>query len=327
MTDFWKDSPRVEKQLAQVESILAETLSDPAYPLAGATKELVLSGGKMLRPALVVAGSGFGRAQKCKAAESDRIVHIAAAIELLHTATLIHDDIIDKADVRRGIPTLHTRFSTTNAILAGDWLFSRSFRLVADYADKKTVRVLARLIGSVCSAEIQQDMTKFSFDTSCRGYLRTIAGKTAALFALSLYVGASEAKADLMVTRVLHRAGYDIGMAFQIIDDILDYESDGTTLKKPVGNDIREGLCTLPLIFALKADSGALRSLLARQPVDDDTVARIVSSVAESGALEKARAVAQKFTARARAEINSLPTREARNELFALVEKLLIRTY
>ena len=326
MTDLWKDSPTIGKRLADVESILAETLNDPSYPLAAETRKLVLSGGKMLRPAFVIIGAGFGKQRKTTA-NRRRIAHIAASIELIHTASLIHDDVLDRADIRRGIPTLHTRFGTTNAILAGDWLFSRSFRLAADNADPKSSRILARFVGSVCSAEIHQDLAKFSFSTSRRDYLRTIAGKTAALFSLSLHVGASEAKADAAVTQALRRTGYDIGMAFQIIDDILDYESDGKTLKKPVGNDIKEGLCTLPLIFALRKEETALRPLLKKEGMNDATVTLILKKVADSGALQQARNVARQFTARARKEIAALPECEAREELIAVAENLLTRTY
>lgn len=327
MTALWNESPGIEKKLGRVEKILAQTLDDPSYPLALETKELVLSGGKMLRPAFVLIGAGFGSGHLSGNSRTDRIAHIAAAVELIHVASLIHDDIIDQADKRRGIVGLHKRFGTTNAILAGDWLFSQSFRLTADFASIKSARVLARFVGSVCSAEIHQDLSKFSFSTSRREYLRTIAGKTAALFSLSLHVGASEAKATLVVTQNLRRAGYDIGMAFQIIDDILDYESDDKTLRKPVGNDIREGLCTLPLILALKKNESVLRPLLDKKGMDDARVSKIVKIVTESDALEAAREVARHFTARALKEIGALPACEAREELLSITRKLLTRTY
>ncbi len=321
------------EKLDKVESILIETLDDPSYPLAAETKELVLSGGKMLRPAFVLIGAGFGgksgrgNSSSRPSREKDRIAHIAAAVELIHVASLIHDDIIDQADMRRGVASLHTRFGTTNAILAGDWLFSRSFRLTADFASIKSARVLARFVGSVCSAEIHQDLSKFSFSTSRREYLRTIAGKTAALFSLSLHVGASEARADLVVTQNLRRAGYDIGMAFQIIDDILDYESDDKTLRKPVGNDIKEGLCTLPLILAMRKNESSLRPLLDKAGMDDARISEIVKIVTESGALETSREIARHFTARALKEIGALPACEAREELLSITRKLLTRTY
>lgn len=245
---------------------------------------------------------------------------------MIHTASLVHDDIIDDAAIRRGTSTLHTDFGTTNAILAGDWLFSRSFRLVADYADLKSARVLARFVGGICAAEIGQDLGKFGFSTSKRSYLRTIAGKTAALFSLSLHVGASEAKADPLVIQALRRTGYDIGMAFQIIDDILDYESDDKTLRKPVGNDIKEGLCTLPLILALKKDESSLRPLLGK-PMDDRKISEILRIVLATGALDEARSIAQRFTARARVEIERLPSCPAKQELMNASEALLQRRY
>lgn len=325
MTDIWKNSPRLGKRLDRVEGLLAETLGDPGFPLAEATKRLVFSGGKMLRPAFVIIGSGFGPKGKGPSSE-DKIHHIAAAVELIHTASLVHDDIIDDAAIRRGTSTLHTDFGTTNAILAGDWLFSRSFRLVADYADLKSARVLARFVGGICAAEIGQDLGKFGFSTSKRSYLRTIAGKTAALFSLSLHVGASEAKADPLVIQALRRTGYDIGMAFQIIDDILDYESDDKTLRKPVGNDIKEGLCTLPLILALKKDESSLRPLLGK-PMDDRKISEILRIVLATGALDEARSIAQRFTARARVEIERLPSCPAKQELMNASEALLQRRY
>ncbi|MDP3178214.1 MAG: polyprenyl synthetase family protein, partial [Spirochaetaceae bacterium] len=189
----------------------------PGFALADAVAALADSNGKMLRPALLVIGSRFGRA-----AVETRIDSLAAALELLHVATLIHDDVLDEADLRRGLPTLHTKFGTKEAILAGDWLFSRCFRLAADSAGPDHARELAMLIGAVCEAEIGQDMQKFTYDASPRHYFRLIAGKTAALFSLALHTGATEAKAAVGTTQSLRRAGYDIGMAFQVIDDILD---------------------------------------------------------------------------------------------------------
>jgi heptaprenyl diphosphate synthase len=328
MTDFWKESPLMADSLAEVEAILLDTLTDSTYPLQSQTKDLVLSGGKMLRPAFVILGSQFGPPRKAKAA-AKKIPYIASALELLHTATLVHDDVLDNAEFRRGIPTLHTKFGTVNAILAGDWLFSKSFRLVAEWADQRSARILARFVGQVCSAEINQDIGKFSFSTSRREYLRTIAGKTAALFSLALHVGAFEAGCDLYVTQTLRRAGYDIGMAFQIIDDILDYESDDATLKKPVGNDLREGLCTLPLTFAMERDP-ELRPLLVKagkSGLDDNLIDAVVRRVAETQALERAKEVARGFTARARKEIENLPNRPAKKEFSQLCDKLLARTY
>lgn len=332
MTDFWNDSPRLASALAGVESIITEILRDPSFPLWRETSRIVLSNGKMLRPGMVLIGAGFGSSRgRGKASVSDtkiddRIAHIAAAIELLHAATLVHDDILDDADTRRGETTLHPRFGTTNAVLAGDWLFARCFRLVADHADARSARILARLVASICAAEVRQDLAKFSYSTSVRGYLRTIAGKTAALFALALHVGAAEAKASPLIVQRLRRVGYNLGMAFQIIDDVLDYGADGRAIGKPVGNDVKEGLSTLPLICALRDDPEGIAPLLDRARLDDTGADHVVRAVIAAGGVDKARAVAAIFTARARRELAALPDRPARQELAMLVDRLLLRT-
>mgnify|MGYP001412601809 CR=1 FL=1 len=339
MTDFWNDSPELGARLDRVLAIVDETLASPGFPLAEAVSAITRSNGKLLRPALLVIGSRFGGR---RGADDRRIDSLAAAIELLHVATLIHDDIIDEASLRRGAPTLHTRYGAKEAVLAGDWLFSRCFRLAAEAAGPDNSRALARAIGAICAAEIEQDMGKWSYSASVRRYYRTIAGKTAALFSLALHTGAAEAKAPWRVAQALRRAGYDIGMAFQVIDDILDYESSEASMRKPVGRDLAEGLCTLPLVYALRADEAGMRALLERLAESqgsgagrrpgraagaEEPVSAIVSRVAELGGLERAREAARRFTERAQAEIAGLPGIPARRELSSLADKLLARKY
>jgi heptaprenyl diphosphate synthase len=327
--EYWKDSPALERRLERVVAIIAETIDSPGFPI----KEAVAAepSGKLLRPAMLVIGSDFG-----KVADPAKIERLAAAIELLHVATLIHDDIIDEAPIRRGLPSLHAEIGIKKAVLAGDWLFSRCFLLSSESAEPENARGLARLIAAVCSSEISQDLAKFKYSTSVRAYLRTIAGKTAALFSLALYAGASEAKAGRRVEQTLRRAGYGIGMAFQVIDDILDFESDASVIRKPVGRDIAEGLCTLPLIYALRADEpgmrSALESVIARSEGRDDTARAAAARsaairVIELGGVDRARDDALGFTSRALGEIERLPPSSARDELAALAERLLHRAY
>jgi heptaprenyl diphosphate synthase len=324
--EYWKDSPALEERLERVAAVIAETIDSPGFPLRKAVADAAATGGKLLRPALLLIGSDFG-----KSVDVAKIETLAAAMELLHVATLAHDDIIDEAPVRRGKPSLHASVGTKEAILAGDWLFSRCFLLAAQSADSENARGLARLIAAICSAEISQDMAKFEYSESVRGYFRTIAGKTAALFSLSLYAGASEAKASRADRQALRRAGYGIGMAFQIIDDILDFESDAEVMRKPVGRDIAEGLCTLPLIYALRADEVAMRAALGRVAaggVEREEAAREAAALATAlGGAEKAREDARRYTARALGEIDRLPRSQARDELALIAERLLHRSY
>lgn len=330
MTQYWKDFPDIAEFLGNVEELILATLERNAFPLKGELEALVESGGKMLRPALVYVGAEFGLSRSQKQwtkKQKEKMVNIAAAIELLHTATLIHDDILDRASSRRGIPTLHTRFGTTNAILAGDWLFSRTYRIIAQYVHPSRAVLLADFVGAICKAEINQDLTKFSFALSRRKYLQTIAGKTAALFALALHIGASETGCSALNTQALRRTGYNLGMAFQIIDDILDYESSLEELKKPVGNDIREGLCTLPLIYALQEDSAHIRPLLSEIRAAPESVESILSRVMKTNAIDHARADAAHYTRLAHTEIARLPEGAPRRDLEHIVNSLLVRKY
>jgi len=335
--EFWKGSHALEPRLERVVAIIAETVGEARFPFDDLAQTASEPKGKLLRPALLVIGSEFG-----SAADPTRIERLAAAVELLHLATLIHDDIIDEAPIRRGKPSLHSSVGVKKAVLAGDWLFSRCFLLAAESAGPEAATGLARLIAAICSAEIAQDEAKYAFDASPRDYFRTIAGKTAALFSLALYAGASEAKAPRAAQQTLKRAGYSIGMAFQVIDDILDFTSVESVARKPVGKDIAEGLCTLPLVYALNEDGAALRSLLApladlsagaaagragAEAARDEAAGAAAARVVELGAVEAAREDARRFTARALQEIGRLKPGSPRDELASLAERLLARSY
>jgi heptaprenyl diphosphate synthase len=327
MKDYWKGSPWLGERLDRVLERMEERVRSPGFPLADSIWSIVGSNGKMLRPALLLIGSRFG-----KATDEDRLLSLAAAVELLHVATLIHDDFLDDADMRRGTPTLHRSLGPKDAVLAGDWLFSTCFNLAAESASPENAKALARLMAAICGAEIDQDLRKGRFDASPRLYLRTIGGKTAALFSLSLHIGGSEAKASSRVAQSLRRAGYDLGIAFQVIDDILDYESSEGVVRKPVGKDLREGLCTLPLIYAIEADPRGMAGLLERlrgprDGTEDVAIAAIVRRTAELGGLDRARNEARLFTGRALSEIGRLPPGDARDELEGLTNKLLHREY
>ena len=327
MIAYWKDEGALEPRLERVVALIAETTDSGDFPLRKLVAEAAAPSGKLLRPALLLIGSDFG-----KKADPDRIERLAAAVEILHVATLIHDDIIDESPLRRGKPSLYASAGTTQAVLAGDWLFSRCFYLAAQSASPDNTRGLARLISAICSAEISQDLGKYEYPSSVRRYLRTIAGKTAALFSLALYAGASEAKAGRAIEQTLRRAGYGIGMAFQMMDDILDFESEEGVMRKPVGRDIAEGLCTLPLVHALAVDEEDLRPLLSRVAAASGEeraalAAEAASRAVSLGGVEAAKKDAQDYTERALGEIRRLPSGGERDELATLARRLLHRTY
>jgi heptaprenyl diphosphate synthase len=326
VTEFWKDSPEIARRLEGIAAVIDAEVGGGEFPLARAVAEMARANGKLLRPALLVIGSMFG-----KAAEPERVDRLAAAVEILHVATLVHDDIIDDSPMRRGLPSLHTSVGIKEAVLAGDWLLARSFRLASASATPENANGLSRLVAAICSSEIEQDMGKYSFSTSVRAYLRAIAGKTAALFSLSLHAGAVEAKAGGRAPQLLRRAGYGMGMAFQVVDDILDFESTESVARKSVGRDVAEGLCTLPLIYALREDPDAMRPLLPAAPPAGagglEAPEAAARRAVQLGGTERARADARRFTDRALSEIARLPDCPARSELSALAERLVGRAY
>jgi heptaprenyl diphosphate synthase len=320
MTDFWNDQPTLVSRLEAVRDTMRAVIRSERFPLVDAVDRLIDANGKMLRPAMLLIAGDFGHRKK-------DLIPLAAAVELLHIATLIHDDVIDDADTRRGVPTLHTVHGAKEAVLAGDWLFSRCFRLASESSSPQNARLLAFLVSTICSSEILQDRERFKWPESIRGYLRKITGKTAMLFNLALRAGAHETGASNRTASILSRIGYDTGLAFQIIDDLLDFESNAGTMRKPVGKDVCEGLCTLPLILALRENGAVIRPMLTACQPDDATVLTLVDQVRISGALNAARQYASRYTDRALREMDRLPAGKARDDLSWLVKKLLDRTF
>lgn len=322
MTDFWNDFPGIPEDLARVRERIRAATASTNPTIGDALNELFDGGGKMLRPGLLLVASRFGTA------DAKKTTALAAALEMLHVATLIHDDVIDDSPLRRGNPTAHTRVGRKDAVLIGDFLLSRCFLLAAEYTSPRNATLLAHAVSTICSMEIEQDTDRYTFNSSIRAYLRKIMGKTALLFSLACYVGAAESKARPDIAARLRRVGYDIGMAFQIIDDILDYSSTEGTMRKPVGNDLKAGLCTLPLLCALRHDDGGLADLLASpdrfREIEVDEAVRMV---ADRGGLVDARRHAVAYTERSLREIGRLPAGAARDALERIARTLLERHY
>lgn len=321
MKSFWAEHPELAARLECVRQEILGRAGGEEGPVPSSVRRLVDSNGKMLRPAFVLLSASFGRP------DAEKVRRLAAAIEMLHMATLVHDDIIDEALVRRGIRTLHAISGSRAAVLIGDWLFAAAFSLIAEYADGEAARGLSRLVSRLCASEIRQSEDRFRVNPSIRRYLRTIAGKTALLFSLSFYVGARESGCEPAVSHTLRRLGYCLGMGFQVIDDILDFEGTDAQTGKPTGSDLAQGVFTLPVVMGLRADDGVLAAALAAPPYAPDAVRRIVSLISERGGLEAARLLARAYTERSQREIVRLPDIEARRTLSAVAAKLLHRTF
>jgi heptaprenyl diphosphate synthase len=332
MRGYWDNYPQIKKDLDRVSDVLGETLRSKNTLLSQGLESLLARKGKMLRPAFVVLSARMkplrGKRKSAEAPLPDKMYRIAAAMEIMHLATLVHDDIIDRADTRRGAPSLNAEFGDRRAVLIGDYLFSRCFSLVADYADIKTARFLASGVAHICGSEISQS-GRFDFSTlTVRDYLHRIIGKTAVLFTLSFHVGASENGLPETLGFRLRRIGYNIGLSFQITDDLLDYLGNEKDLGKKSGEDLRGGIFTLPLIYAFREDPEGFKPLMTPKALSEESGRRrVIEKIEAHRGFEKARLFAAKYTERALRETECLPASENRRILVEVIRGLLSRRY
>lgn len=310
------DLSRVEGRLRE------ETRVD--YPLIGEILgELIAAGGKRLRPlVLLLAARSFNY-------DLERLLSAAAGVELLHTASLIHDDTIDHADVRRGRPTLNTVVGTGTVILFGDYIFARAAMLAAETMNPRVVAVFAGTLGDICDGQLREIFTAHQLEQSRDDYLKRIYGKTAALFAGSAEMGAILGGAAEVEIDALRRFGADTGMAFQIVDDVLDLRETTDQIGKPAGLDLRQGTLTLPTMQFLETADPAARARAARvldgQGADDE-LATLVEEIRRSGALERSLAVAECYACSAKEALAALPGAETRAMLAVVADESLRRS-
>lgn len=307
----------LRSDLENVREIIAETLTTGHPFLDAGPKRFIDHPGKMLRPTLLLLAAHMG---DFDAAAAHRL---AAAVEILHIATLIHDDIVDNSPLRRGTTSIHVTEGLRQAVLTGDFLFTRCFRLTADHASPEVAKTLATVVGRICESEIDQPS---SSKVSLRAYLRRTAGKTAILFLMSMYMGAKESGCDEGTCSTMRKIGYGIGMGFQIIDDILDYAGSEKNLGKPAGNDIAEGVLTLPMILASRTTGEKILPYRGRW-MKNRNAKKIRRKVTESGGLDMARDVARRYTEKALVDISTLPDGQAKTAMMELTGGLLRRNY
>jgi heptaprenyl diphosphate synthase len=310
------NTPELAQQMAQVEEHIRQATQSREAILARASARLAASGGKRLRPALVILGGAFGPEK-----QSAVLPEIAAAIELLHMATLVHDDIIDDSPTRRGEPTVQAHYGKDVAVFTGDFLLTKALLLLTKGKSDQRMSDLAKVMVHICEGEVGQYADRFRTASVVR-YLKRIHGKTAALYGISLAAGAHQSGADEKTCQRLAKYGIFFGMAFQIYDDLLDYTASSQQLGKPVGYDVLSGVYTLPLLYALK-DKGhgeALSELLkARQEV---AASQVVDIVRHTNGLEQAQALLRRYVDKAMGCLAGLPDSEAKSILVALPGQL-----
>lgn len=295
--------------------------------LNGSLDYLLVSGGKMLRPAFLLIGSRFG---KKSLMQSEDLIQLATAIETLHIATLVHDDIVDDAKFRRDRESIQHKYSKEYAVYMGDYLLSQCFVMLSGINVPRELTVeIARGVSKICIGEIRQHTKRYDPSITPGDYLRIASGKTALLFAIALSGGAYMAKADEKTRKLLGKIGYQIGMAFQMIDDIFDYTGDEKKVGKDLKSDLIRGNYALPVIFALEGESCLRESILdgLQGPRDEGRLKDLIEAVKNSGGIEKTRNLALKYHRRAEALIEKLPDNEGREMLKAVLPRLLERLH
>jgi octaprenyl-diphosphate synthase len=307
--------------MRHVDQAIANRL-DSGVPLVGEVSRYIISaGGKRLRPALLllVCGAlGYTGSQRHD---------LAAVIEFIHTATLLHDDVVDESTLRRGRATANQSFGNPASVLVGDFLYSRAFQMMVDVGDMRIMQILANATNVIAEGEVLQLMNMHDASLDESGYLKVIRSKTAKLFEASAQLGAVLAQTGPAMEQCCAEYGQALGTAFQVIDDVLDYDGDTNELGKNIGDDLREGKATLPLIAAMQRGTADQRQVV-RSAIENgsvDQLEEIVAIVRATGALEATRRAAALEATRAVEAARKLPDNLYSQALLQLAAQLLGR--
>lgn len=306
----------IQNEMDSVDNLLRETLSSDVDLIEDIAEHIVESGGKRIRPVLVILAS------KLIDLSGNKPVITANIIELIHTATLLHDDVVDNSDLRRGQKTANTLFGNAASVLTGDFIYSRSFELMCQLEDLKVMEVLAQASNRIAAGEVQQLENCNNPDITVENYLSVIYAKTAKLFEAACHVPGVLKQVDNKQLQALIDFGKHIGTAFQLADDVLDYQSDAETMGKNMGDDLAEGKATLPLIYAMK-HGNADQVALIRHAIEQgqtDQVEAIVQILNETGALDHTQECAEAEADKAKAALECLPKNQYADALNALCD-------
>lgn len=310
----------VQQNIIRVEQLMYAQSDGHHSELSAALNHLLSSGGKRIRPAVVLLVGGM------LGADSERLVTLAAAIELLHTATLVHDDLIDGSLLRRGIPTINAHWSPAATVLTGDFIFSKAAKLAAETDSVPVMNLFARTLTTIVNGEITQMFARKGVITR-EDYYARIQAKTASLFELAASAAAILSPVNEATVEVACRFGNSIGMAFQIVDDVLDFTGEQRAIGKPVASDLRQGLVTLPVLYYMEmvADDRRLLTLVSGGSLSEKEIGELLNVIRISGASDLAMVEARQFAERGIAELKHLPEGAAQKSLEELVYYIIQR--
>jgi geranylgeranyl pyrophosphate synthase len=310
----------VQDKVRLVEARMLAVSNGHHPELKAALDHLLSSGGKRVRPVVALLTGGM------LGADPERLITLAAAIELLHTATLVHDDLIDGSLLRRGIPTLNSQWTPAATVLTGDFIFARAARLAAETDSVEVMQLFSMTLSTIVNGEITQMFNRNSRSFR-EDYFQRIYAKTASMFELATSAAALLSPSCEDVYDTVRRFGYEIGMAFQIIDDVLDFTGQQAEIGKPVARDLQQGLITLPTIFYYESDpmNVDLQPVLDGYNYDENRLARLTTSIRQSDAIEKSVETANGFINRALDLLDDLPATGERQALQDLAEYIVHR--
>lgn len=307
--------------MARVDDVISQRLSS-GVPLVGQVAQYIISaGGKRLRPVILLLTCGALNFQ------DDRKYSLAAVVEFIHTATLLHDDVVDESTLRRGRPTANENFGNPASVLVGDFLYSRAFQMMVDAGSMRIMQVLADATNVIAEGEVLQLMNMHDASLDEAAYLRVIRSKTAKLFEASSRLAAILAQTSPELEEACAEYGQALGTAFQVIDDVLDYEGNAAEMGKNLGDDLREGKATLPLILAMQRGTPDQKALI-QQAIETgsvDQLSQVIAIVRETGALNGSRQAAMAEAQRAVDAAQHLPNGPYKDALVALASQLLER--
>ena len=327
-----KTIPLLEPLVADLERV-ERRMREPVHPeypqLTAVLQSILDSGGKRLRPALALLAGSF------YPTDSEKLVSLAASIEMLHTATLVHDDLIDGAMLRRGRTTINARWNTGATVLTGDYLFARAAALATETENVRVIAIFANTLMTICSGELRQIFDRHdlphidseaAWQEALARYDQRIHAKTASLFAAATEAASVLSGAPEEQVHALREYGWLLGTGFQIIDDVLDFEGDQEVLGKPVGSDLREGIVTLPVLYFLREHPDDEQvAAVVRDGSEDALVRKVVAGIRETGALAQAMDRARALIVQSQTALADLPKGRTRDIMHALADYTVSR--
>ncbi|WP_339062718.1 heptaprenyl diphosphate synthase component II [Tepidibacillus marianensis] len=313
---------KMKSDIKAIEKELTRAISTEQVILQQSSSHLLKAGGKRIRPIFVLLSGHFGEY------EFDKLKKVAAALELIHMASLVHDDVIDDADKRRGKPTVKAQWDNKVAMYTGDYIFAQALTLITEFDNPEIHQSFSRALVQMTEGEIEQIRDFNNWNQTLITYLRRIKRKTALLIAISCKLGALASNTDPKIVRKLYQYGYNVGMAFQIVDDILDFTGTTEQLGKPAGSDLRQGNITIPALYSLHYSKDKERfQKIVRNGEVADRIDEVIHLIRNSEGVEYAQRLAQKYIEKAKKALIDLPPIRERKMLYDISDFIIDRTY